>query len=68
MTIRRGEGAEVAHMRVSANLHAQSGDGRSGQIRRHHWRRAAEESKGRRCHAPHLDGNQLLHATFVRTY
>ena len=46
-------------MRIAAELHLQSGPGRSGQVGRHRVRRAAKERKRRHEHPPVANRNQV---------
>ncbi len=45
-----GEGAEVAHMRVAAELRFDAGIGQDGQVGGHHRRGAAKVAEGRLGH------------------
>ena len=59
--LRGGEDAEVAHVRVAAQLHVQPGVLRARQIGRHDQRAAAVERERRRDHAPVPDRDELGH-------
>ena len=51
-------------MRVSAQLHVQTGMRQPSQVRRHDRNRAAEKSEGRNLHARVFDGQELADAAF----
>ena len=46
----RGKRAQVAHVRIAAQLAQDARIGQRGQVRRHHWRCAAKIAKGRLRH------------------
>jgi hypothetical protein len=60
-----GKGAQVAHMRVAAELGCKAGVGQHGQVRGHHRNCAAKEAEGRVGHELILElderGNAALH-------
>ena len=64
--IGRSEGAEVAHMRVAAELAYDAGRRKLRQIRGHHRRRAAKVAERRHCHQFVLELNQRRHAAAHR--
>src|SRR5579864_2952329 len=51
-------------MRVSAQLHVQTGMRQPSQVGGHDRNRAAEKSEGRNLHARVFDGQELAHAPF----
>ena len=59
--LRGGEDAEVAHVRVPAQLHVQPGVLRARQVGRHDQRAASVERERRRDHAPVPDRDELGH-------
>src|SRR5271166_502783 len=57
-SIRRGKGAQVAHVSVTAKLADNSGRGQNSQIGGHYGYRAAQVAEGRLRHQPVLERNE----------
>ena len=64
--IGRGEGAEVAHMRVAAELADDAGGGQLREVSGHHRRRAAKVAEGRLGHQLVFELDERGHAAAHR--
>ncbi len=65
-SVRRGKGAQVAHMRVTAELADDASIGQHGQVGGHHRHCAAKVAEGRRGHQLVFEFDQRWHTTMHR--